>query len=91
MVRLTFNRQGKDKLKTHTASYSASRFVVRVEIGGVRGFMARLLRRVPPDTQVWIADLGAPTFIASEGPLYEGGPVWRIDLVSPNAPFASGS
>src|SRR5262249_12826764 len=85
VVKLTFNKQGRDKLKTLTASYSASRFVMRVEIGGIKGFLARLFRKVPPDTQVWIADQGSPTFVASEGPLYGGGPVWRIDLVSPNA------
>jgi hypothetical protein len=37
----------------------------------------------PPDDHVWIS--GAPddpAFIREQGPLYEGGPVWRIQQIS---------
>jgi hypothetical protein len=37
----------------------------------------------PPDTHVWILGGDAPTFVKFEGPLYSGGPVWRIELSSP--------
>jgi hypothetical protein len=32
---------------------------------------------------VWVLEGEAPTLLKSEGPLYEGGPVWRIEQISP--------
>jgi hypothetical protein len=55
-------------------------YVVKVEIGGLAGRLAPLVGRQPPDTHVWIEDGPAPTFVKSEGPLYVGGPVWRIEV-----------
>jgi hypothetical protein len=45
--------------------------------------MAQLLGKKPPDTHIWILQGEAPTFGKSEGPLYLGGPIWRIELTSP--------
>ena len=36
----------------------------------------------PPDTHVWVLGGEAPAFVKSEGPLYAGGPIWRIQLAS---------
>ena len=37
----------------------------------------------PPDSHVWIAQGEAPILVKSEGSLFEGGPIWRIELASP--------
>jgi hypothetical protein len=58
-------------------------YVVKVEIGGLSGAFAELLGKEPPDTHVWILEGKAPAFVKSEGPLAFGGPIWRIELVSP--------
>jgi hypothetical protein len=42
-----------------------------------------LLGKQPSDAHVWILDGDAPAFVRAEQPLYAGGPVWRIDLASP--------
>ena len=55
-------------------------YVVKVEIGGLAGRLAPLVGKQPPDTHVWIEDGPVPTFLKSEGPLYVGGPVWRIEV-----------
>lgn len=44
---------------------------------------APLIGKQPPDSHVWILAGEAPAFVKSEQPLYNGGPVWRIELVSP--------
>jgi hypothetical protein len=67
---------GKSTLK-------ALRYRVKVEIGGIAGVAAPLLGKQPPDTHVWVLPGAAPAFIRSDGPLAQGGPVWRIDLASP--------
>jgi len=36
----------------------------------------------PADTHVWVLGGEAPAFVKAEGPLYVGGPIWRIQLAS---------
>jgi hypothetical protein len=55
-------------------------YVVKVEIGGVTGFLARLMGKQPPDMHVWVLGGEAPAVVKLEGPLYAGGPIWRIQL-----------
>ena len=45
----------------------------------------------PPDIHVWIHGGNAPAFLREEGQFYEGGPLWRIELVSPVFPALSNS
>jgi hypothetical protein len=59
------------------------RYAVKVDIGGISGVIAPIIGRQPPDTHVWMVGGRAPGFLKSEGPLYEDGPVWRIELASP--------
>ena len=56
--------------------------MVRVEIGGVAGWLAHLLGKQPPDMHAWVLEGEAPAFVKLEGPLYTGGPIWRIQLAS---------
>lgn len=62
---------GPDRRVTH--------YVVKAELGGLAGWLAPLVGKQPPDTHVWILDGAAPVFVKSEGPLYVGGPIWRIE------------
>ena len=60
----------------------ATNYTVKVEIGGVKGMIAPIVGKQPPDTHVWILNGRAPTFLRSEGTLYQGGPIWRIELAN---------
>lgn len=86
LVKLTFSREGEQKFFTDATSHDAIHYAIRVEIGGVTGIVASLLKKIPPDTQFWLLNSTPPSFAGSEGPLYGEGPVWRIDLVSPRRP-----
>ena len=66
----------------------ATHYVVKAEIGGLAGLLAPLVGKQPPDTHVWILEGPAPAFVKSEGPLFYGGPLWRIELTSPVWPAA---
>jgi len=83
LVKLVISPEGEDRFSTGSAAHKAIRYVVKVEIGGVAGLIAPLIGKKPPDTHVWVLAGEAPAFVRSEGPLYFGGPVWRIELVSP--------
>jgi hypothetical protein len=80
LVKLAILPEGKEPFSIGGFHYKAMRYAVKVEIGGVAGWLAHLMGKVPPDTHVWVLDGEAPAFVKSEGPLYAGGPVWRIQL-----------
>jgi hypothetical protein len=83
LVKLAIAPQGEEPFSVGGSSRKATHYVVKVEIGGAAGLVAPLLGKQPLDTHVWILGGEAPAFVKSEGPLYFGGPVWRIELVSP--------
>jgi hypothetical protein len=83
LVTLAITTQGEEPFSIGGSSRKATHYVVKVEIGGAAGLVAPLLGKQPPNTHVWILDGEAPAFVKSEGPLFFGGPVWRIELVSP--------
>jgi hypothetical protein len=71
------------RFEASVSGRKATHYVVKVEIGGMAGAMAELVGKQPPDTHVWILRGEAPAFVKLEGPLYLGGPTWRIELASP--------
>lgn len=88
LVELVVTTAGDDALSIGRSTRKASHFVVKIEIGGIAGLIAPLIGKQPPDSHVWILEGEAPAFVRSEGPLAMGGPVWRIELVSPVWPPA---
>jgi len=89
LVKLHITRMGAEPFSVGRASYKANRFNVKVEIGGLAGLIAPLLGKQPLDTSVWILAGEAPVFVRSEGQFFQGGPVWRVELASPDYPRAS--
>jgi hypothetical protein len=83
IVKLEIKPAAEDSFTVAGYLYKATRYTVHVQIGGISGVIAPIVGKQPPDTQVWIIGGKAPGFLKSEGPLFEGGPVWRIELASP--------
>jgi hypothetical protein len=86
LVKLSVTNAGQEHFSTGDAGRAATHYVLKVEIGGLSGILAPLLGKQPPDSHVWILAGEAPAFVKSEQPLFLGGPVWRIELVSPRWP-----
>jgi hypothetical protein len=83
LIKLVMSVEGKDSFSTGSATHEATRYDIKVDIGGVRGVLAPLVGKQPPDTRVWISAGDCPSFLKSEGPDFQGGPIWRNELVSP--------
>jgi len=83
LVTLVVSRGGEDTFRLGASTRKATHFIVKVEIGGLSGLIAPLVGKQPPDSHVWVLDGDVPAFLKSEGPMYNGGPVWRIELTSP--------
>ncbi len=60
-------------------------YVVHVELGGMTGMIAPMIGKQPSDYHIWIlGGTSSPAFIREEGALYEGGPIWRVEQISPS-------
>ncbi len=83
LVNLKITSEGKDPFSVGGLTRQATHYVIKVEIGGVKGLVAPLVGKQPPDHHMWIVGGEAPGFIRSDGTFFQDGPVWRIDLASP--------
>ena len=83
VVKLAISRAANDQFTLNGFPRSATHYVVHIDIGGFAGLVAPLVGKQPPDSDVWVLPGAAPAFVKSEGSLHLGGPIWRIELVSP--------
>ena len=83
LVKLHVAPGGEEGFTAGGRRYSATKYVVKIEIPGVAGAVAPLVGKQPPDTSVWILGGDAPAFVKSEGPLASDAPPWRVELASP--------
>lgn len=83
IVKLAITPEGDDPFSVGDSVLKATRYVIKVEIGGISGVVAPIIGKQPPDTHVWMLSGKAPVFLKSQGPLYDDGPIWRIELASP--------
>jgi len=91
LVKLAIRDAGPERFSIGGSERQATRYVLKVEIGGVAGLLAPLLGMQPPDSQVWILVDDVPAFVRAEQSLYVGGPIWRIELASPVWPTSPGA
>ena len=83
VVKLEILPEGENVIVSGNTKHKTVRYVVKIKIGGVAGLVAPLLGKQLSDSHVWVLTGNAPAFVKLEGPLYAGGPVWRIELATP--------
>ena len=83
IVKFTIRPQGAAQFSVGGPVYEALHFVGHIDIGGLAGAVAPLIGKQPPDVDFWVMGGKAPAFVRFLGPLYEGGPVWSIELAAP--------
>jgi len=89
LVKIVVNAQGTEPFSLAGFTREAIHYVAKVDIGGLAGVVAPIVGKQPPDSQLWILGGEAPVLLKSESQSYMGGPMWRIELVSPVWPQAS--
>jgi hypothetical protein len=89
LVKLIATSAGEEPFMTGGGSRTATHYVLKVEIGGLKGLIAPWVGKQPPDSHLWILNGDVPTFVKAEQALYLGGPIWRIEIVSPTWPRSS--
>jgi len=83
IVKLAVSPEGEEWFTVGNSRHKTTRYLVKIQIGGVAGLVAPVVGKQPEDTRIWIATENSPTVVKSEGPLYPEGPIWRIELITP--------
>lgn len=83
LVKLVISPVGEAKILAGGISHKATQYRLKVEIGGILGFLAPIVGKQPQDSHAWVVDEDAPAFVRIEGPLFAGGPSWRIEPANP--------
>lgn len=83
LVTLLLSSAGDEPFSAGERVLKAAHYVVKVKVGGVRGVVAKVAGKLPPDSHVWVLHGDAPAFVKSEQPFFTEGPLWRIELTSP--------
>jgi hypothetical protein len=86
LVKLKITPQPEESFKLPDGERKAIHYAIHVDIGGIAGWLAPILGKEPPDIHIWVLPGKAPAFLKAEGPLFAGGPIWRIELTSPQYP-----
>jgi hypothetical protein len=86
LVHIVIAPDGEDSVSIGGIRHKATNYRIQIELGGITGLVAPMVGKQPSDIHVWILGGNAPAFLREEGQFYEGGPIWRIELVSPVFP-----
>ena len=85
LVGLDMIPSDEDKVLIGDLKKSALHYVLKPKLGLLK-VPATLLGRMPPDNHLWIITDEVPAFVKFQGPLANEGPIWRIELTSPDWP-----
>lgn len=83
VVRLSIKPTGSLPFTIGGLRRKATDFTIHVELGGITGVVAPIIGKDPPDYHIWLQSGTPPAFVREEGPVYEGGPIWRMEQISP--------
>jgi hypothetical protein len=86
LVQVEMAPVGEEPVMAGGRRVSATHYVLTPKLGLVRGTIARIIGKNPPPYHCWIVTGDVPAFVNIDGPLYTGGPVWRVETVSPSPP-----
>lgn len=88
VVTLAITPIGQDPYNFLGLPRKALHYAIQIQLGGLTGVVATLIGKHPPDIQLWILGGDAPTFLREQGPTFQDGPVWTMQLASPDWPNA---
>ena len=88
---LAISPDGEDSFDLGFLARKATRYLIKIEIGGVAGMVAPLMGKQPKDVRIWVSEGEQPIFLKEEGQTYMGGPVWRIKQFAASFPQDKGA
>ena len=71
---------GEDRVVAGGDAKKATRYLMKLEIGGLSGVVASMMGKEPPDLRYWLIPGDVPAFARFEGAMFLNGPVWRLEM-----------
>lgn len=72
-----------DAVKTGNRKGEAVHYVLQPTVKWLKRALVWLFSKTIPEYHFWLITHDVPAFTKFEGPLYTGGPIWRIEQISP--------
>ena len=82
VIKMDLTTEGEDRVLLGGRSLKANRHLVKIDVGGLKGLIADLIGKDPPDLRYWLVAGSVPAFVRFEGAMFLNGPVWRMELTS---------
>jgi hypothetical protein len=79
LLTMELQPEGEEQGRLGKAAKAVTRYLVKLELGGLTGLIAPVLGKQPPDLHYWLAAGDVPAFVRFEGPMFQHGPVWRLE------------
>jgi hypothetical protein len=83
VVHLVIKPDGGKNFSVGAVHYKASCFIFHIDLGGLLGVVAPLVGKQPVDDKACVIEGPVPAFVRADVSFYDGGPVWTIEMASP--------
>jgi hypothetical protein len=80
LIKMELGPEGEDRVLVGGEARKVTRYLVKLEVGGLTGLLASLVGKDPPDLRYWLVDGPVPAFARFQGAMYLNGPVWRLEF-----------
>ena len=79
VIKMDLSTEGEDRISVGGHVKKVNRHLVKLDIGGLKGAVATLIGKDPPDLRYWLVQGDVAVFARFEGPMFLNGPVLRIE------------
>jgi hypothetical protein len=79
LLTMELQPEGEEQGRVGKDAKPVTRYLVKLELGGLTGLIAPVLGKQPPDLHYWLVAGDVPAFVRFEGPMFLHGPVWRLE------------
>lgn len=83
VIKLAVTPETEDTFFIAGAPHKATKYLIKVELGGVTGAIAPIIGKKPLHIHVWMANGAPATMVRTESQFYADGPLWRVELGAP--------
>lgn len=82
LIKMELRPEAQERVLVGDNAKKATRYLVKLEVGGLTGVIASLIGKDPPDLRYWLVEGEVPAFVRFEGAMHLNGPVWRLELTT---------
>jgi hypothetical protein len=82
LIKMELGPEGEGTVFVGGEARKVTRYLVKLEIGGLTGAIASWIGKEPPDLRYWLVGGEVPAFVRFQGAMFLNGPVWRLELAT---------